>query len=398
MATMRRGPALLSTLLALSLIAAACTDDTSSGDASGEEETADTAVRVNEIQTIGSHNSYHLAMEGPAAATLATLAPDYWESVDYTHEALTEQLETYGIRQFEFDVFADPDGGLYSNRPALEIVGLPTESGLPELDEPGFKTMHVQDVDFETTCITFVDCTSEIETWSSANPTHLPIAILVEIKSDSLVDGADGLGIDLSQFPVDWVEPVPMTAALFEDLEAEILSVFDEDQILTPDDVRGDHDTLDEAIRGDGWPTLDASRGKVIFLLDNQGDEAETYRDGAPALEDKLLFTSAEPGAPDAAFVKANDPIGDADLIAAALESGYLVRTRSDEPTAHARAGDTSMRDAALASGAQYVSTDFYREREEFGTGYVVVLPGGVAARCNPVTAPTTCVDADLEG
>lgn len=390
MAAMRPRRVLLPALLTCSLIATACGDD-------GSGEGDDAAVRINEIQTIGSHNSYHLAMDGPAADTLAGLAPDYWESIDYSHEPVTDQLETYGIRQFEFDVFADPEGGLYSNRPAMEIVGLPTESGIAELDDPGFKTMHTQDVDFETTCVTFVDCLSEVDTWSSANPTHVPIAILVELKSESLAEQVDDLGIDLSQFGVDWVEPLPMTPQLFDDLEGEVLSVFDEDQIITPDDVRGDHDTLDEAISEDGWPTLDDSRGKVIFLLDNPGAEADMYREGAPALENKLLFTSAEPGAPDAAFVKANDPIEEADLIAAALEAGYLVRTRSDTPTGHARTGDTSMRDAALASGAQYVSTDFYREREEFGTGYVVVLSDGVAARCNPVTAPATCIAADLE-
>lgn len=59
---------------------------------------------------------------------------------------------------------------------------------------------------------------------------------------------------------------------------------------------------------------------------------------------------------------------------------------------------DTTRRDAALASGAQYVSTDFYVERPELGTGFVVRLPGGAVVRCNPVTASDRCVDADLPG
>lgn len=388
---MRQQRILLPVILAVCLIATACGDD-----ASGEGDD-DAPVRINQIQTIGSHNSYHLAMEGAAAETLSGLAPDLWESIDYTHEPLADQLETYGIRQFELDVFADPEGGLYSNRPALEIIGLPTESGIPELSEPGFKTMHIQDVDFETTCLTFVDCLTEIATWSAANPDHVPIMIMVETKTGSLTDGATGLGIDLSQFDVDWVEPLVMTPELFDDLEAEVLSVFGAEHIITPDDVRGDHATLAEAVGDNGWPTLEESRGKVMFALVDTGASADVYREGAPALEGRLFFTSADSGAPDAAFVRVDDPIADADLLAEALEAGYLVRTRSDEPTGHARTGDTSLRDAALASGAQYVSTDFYREREEFGTGYVVALPGGVAARCDPVTATVACVDGDLE-
>ena len=63
-----------------------------------------------------------------------------------------------------------------------------------------------------------------------------------------------------------------------------------------------------------------------------------------------------------------------------------------------ARAGDTSQRDAALASGAHYVSTDYVWPDERFGTGYVVDLPGDTAARCNPVSAPRRCDRADLSG
>ena len=55
-------------------------------------------------------------------------------------------------------------------------------------------------------------------------------------------------------------------------------------------------------------------------------------------------------------------------------------------------------REAALASGAQYVSTDYVWPDERFGTGYVVDLPGDDAARCNPVNAPRRCHRADLSG
>ena len=43
---------------------------------------------------------------------------------------------------------------------------------------------------------------------------------------------------------------------------------------------------------------------------------------------------------------------------------------------------------AALASGAQWVSTDYPVPNPAFGTGYQVMIPGGMPARCNPISAP----------
>ncbi len=45
--------------------------------------------------------------------------------------------------------------------------------------------------------------------------------------------------------------------------------------------------------------------------------------------------------------------------IAADVRAGFLVRTRADEFAVEARGNDTARRDAAFASGAQIVTTDF---------------------------------------
>jgi hypothetical protein len=90
-----------------------------------------------------------------------------------------------------------------------------------------------------------------------------------------------------------------------------------------------------------------------------------------------------------------NDPIGDADAIAAALAAGHLVRTRSDSDGTEARAGDAGPRDAAIASGAHFVSTDFPVPHPD--TGYVVEMPGGTPSRCNPVAAPPECTSLAIE-
>ncbi|MCB0953910.1 MAG: hypothetical protein KDB13_14575, partial [Microthrixaceae bacterium] len=206
---------------------------------------------------------------------------------------------------------------------------------------------------------------------------------------DDLRSGDSDFGIDIDTLGVEFARPPEMTAELFEDLEAEVLSVFDESEIITPDDVRGDAPTLDEAVTTEGWPTLGESRGKVMFSLVDTGDDRELYVEESPNLEGRIFFTSSEPGRPDAAFIRVDDSLANGAELQADAEAGYLIRTRTDEPGIHAVANDVTLRDSAFASGAQYLSTDFYVADPE--TGYVVQLPGGVVARCNPVTAPADC-------
>jgi hypothetical protein len=38
--------------------------------------------------------------------------------------------------------------------------------------------------------------------------------------------------------------------------------------MIVPDNVRGQHDSLEEAVLAGEWPSLDAARGKVLFLID----------------------------------------------------------------------------------------------------------------------------------
>ena len=92
--------------------------------------------------------------------------------------------------------------------------------------------------------------------------------------------------------------------------------------------------------------------------------------------------------------MKVNDPVRDFDRIQSLVRDGFLVRTRADADTRQARKNDPSQRDKALASGAQFVSTDYPEPRVEF-SAYKVRLPDGVVARSNPINGPKT--PADLE-
>ena len=151
--------------------------------------------------------------------------------------------------------------------------------------------------------------------------------------------------------------------------------MFPADQIVTPDVVRGAHETLREAIEQDGWPTLGQSRGKVLFCLDNEGSYRDNYLAGHAGLRGRVLFTSSEPPADEAGFIKLNDPLGDFDHIKDVVAQGFIVRTRADADTLEARSGNVAPRDAAIASGAQFVSTDYPVPNPDFGTGYMVAIP-----------------------
>jgi Phosphoinositide phospholipase C, Ca2+-dependent len=347
-------------------------------------ENSDDCVRLNQIQLLGTHNSYHVAPPPPLLATLGARA----RNIDYTHRPLATQLSELGIRKFELDVFADPEGGRFATPAALRLVkGL--EAVGAELRDPGFKVLHTPDIDYRTTCTTLKACLLTIRDWSRSNSWHAPIMVMLEAKDEPLED-PDGVG---------YVKPLRVGVAEFRALDAEIRSVFDDRHVLTPDRVRGKHPTLRDAVQTDGWPALRAARGKILFALDNTDAHRDDYLRGNPSLEGRMLFVSSAPPQSSAAFIKMNEALdGEEQRIREQVGAGFLVRTRADIPTVEARNGSTVRRDAAFRSGAQYVSTD-YPEPSPFGSGYVARLPGaaGLAARCNPVNAPPGCRDEWLE-
>jgi hypothetical protein len=344
-------------------------------------------VRLNQIQIIGTHNSYHSGFAPSATKLWQQKNPKAYAGLDYRHPALTAQLDA-GVRQIELDIFADTKGGLYAHPYAETIIaqaGLPADPPFdPDhlMDKPGFKVMHVQDVDYRSVCQPFTACLAEVRAWSKAHPKHLPIFILVETKQGALK----------LNFPT--VTPENFTRAVFNALDQEIKSVFPAAELITPDDVRGSHATLNQAVRAGQWPMLRQARGRVVFLMD-QKPMGPVYLKGHASLKGRILFTNADPGTPDAAFIEQND--APAEAINALARQGYLIRTRADSDTREARTNDTARRDAVLASGAQIISTD-YPTSEAAASGYQVGLPGGAVARCNPLLKPKPCTDAGFGG
>jgi calcium-dependent phosphoinositide phospholipase C len=339
------------------------------------------AVKMNEIQVIGTHNSYHAGLPPSEAKLFLDRNPQVLQALEYRHRALDQQL-TSGVRQIELDIFADSEGGRYAHPKGPDAVAAANLPKDPEFDpeglmsKPGFKVMHLQDFDYRSTCQPLIACLKIVRAWSHSNPKHLPIFILLETKQSDLPP----------QYHA--TSPEKFTSVTFDALDAEIRSVFTPNEMITPDQVRGKHATLEDAVLHHAWPTIDAARGKVIFLMD-QRPVGPVYLEGHPSLHRRLIFTNAEPGQPDCAFTEEND--GTQEVITALVRKGYLVRTRTDADTKQARTNDTSRREIALASGAQLLSTDYPASEPSQWTGYSVSLPGGAVARCNPVEAPPSC-------
>jgi hypothetical protein len=345
-------------------------------------------LRINQIQVIGTHNSYHAGFDPSAEKLWQTKNPALFIGLDYRHQPLEQQLDS-GVRQIELDVFADSKGGRYAHPLGPRLVAdaqLPPDSDFDPngvMAKPGFKVMHVQDVDYHSTCQPFTACLEQVRQWSHSHPGHIPIFILVETKQGK------------PHGPIQLTEPESFTSSTFDALDAEIRSVFKPDEMITPDDVRGSYETLNEAVLAGNWPTLKSARGKVIFLMD-QRPVGPVYLDGHPSLRGRVLFTNAEPGEPDAAFIERND--GPAADISTLVRKGYLVRTRTDADTKEARTDDTARRDAMMASGAQILSTDYpVNEPARWPGHFVVTLPGNAFARCNPVDSPAACGSESLK-
>lgn len=342
---------------------------------------SDDSLKMNQIQIIGTHNSYHAGLSAGEAGLLKQKNPQLYQALDYRHRPLDLQLSS-GVRQIELDIFADAAGGRYAHPAgpgAVAAAGLEKD---PDFDprglmsKPGFKVMHVQDIDYRSTCQPLIACLKIVRKWSRAHPRHLPLYILLETKQTDLPP----------QYGAQTTEK--FTTATLDALDAEIRAVFPPHELITPDEVRGGYDTLERAVLRNNWPTLASARGKVVFLMD-QRNVGPLYLAGHPSLAGRIIFTNADPGQPDCAFTEEND--GTEEAIAALVRKGYLVRTRTDADTKQGRSNDTARREVALASGAQILSTDYPASEPAQWTGYAVSFPGGAVARCNPVNAPPAC-------
>jgi len=343
---------------------------------------AATPQAMNDVQVVGSHNSFKARIPDAVMAKLRAMAPESADGLDYYHLPLSRQFDA-GVRQIELDVFADPEGARYADPKGeawAKAAGEKTGFDRAAMLKPGFKVFHIPDVDYLSTCATLVGCLREVDRWSRAHPDHLPI--MITINAADTPSGRPGISVPLG---LD-------NAGLLDALDGEIRSVLPGKRLITPDEVRGSAASLRAAVHARGWPALKAARGRIYILLDVRAAVSEVYRAGHPSLAGRAMFGWYPDDQPESAVQIVQDPLVDGDKIRKWVAEGVIVRTRTDANTVEARKRDYAKTQAALASGAQAVSTDYYPGAPDpLKAGFVVTLPERAMARCSPVRVAKGC-------
>ncbi len=176
----------------------------------------------------------------------------------------------------------------------------------------------------------------------------MPVIVHIETKDQALRDRLPLPGLTVA---------APWDAAACDALDREIRAVVPLEQLFTPDELRGSHAALNAATLGGAWPELSAVRGKILFVM--EGATVETYAAGHESLKGRVCSLYGRPSKAETVFLIMNDAARQCSEISRRVREGYMVRTRADSGTTAARTGDAIRRDAALASGAHIVSTDY---------------------------------------
>ena len=290
-------------------------------------------LRMNEIQFIGSHNSYKQQMPSLYFWLLRLIDGEGAKALEYWHPPIADQLEL-GLRKLELDFFYDAVSG-------------------------EFPVGHIQVIDMGTSCTSLRACLQEIRQWSDRNPHHVPIWISFNLKDQAIPLLPD---------------PQLFTPEVLTDIDLAVEEIIG-DRLIYPRDV------VDRE-----WPLLAESRGKILLVLDEGGEKRDWY---LKDWQDRPMFVSVDESHEAAAIMIINDPVRDFDRIRSLVKQGYLVRTRADSGTQEARNNDTVRRNKAFQSGAQAISTDYYLLTNPFDSEYRVSIEGGI--RCNPVLISENC-------
>ena len=299
-----------------------------------EEVNLNPHLRLNHLQALGTHNSYHLKPS-------IMIRP--W---DYEHLALDLQLDQQGVRQVELD--------------------------LHEVEGGGFEVFHLPMIDAESSCSPLKSCLELMKQWSDQHLGHHPVLVLLEIK-----------------------RTLSSPEEVIAQLEESLNQIWGSERLVTPGLVMGEDPTLREALDRQGWPSIDRLRARFLFVLHSGGELREALLEGG--LRTRLMFPDAfgDLNADFAAYHSINDPIGSEAEIRAAVEAGHLVRTRADVDSEQTVTLDRSRGEKALLIGAHWISTDYPIASGPEGYGFLI--PEGTPSRCNPISAPSECTSQMIE-
>ena len=113
---------LLAAALLLLIAQARAECDLSAAQAPSDEKCArawmDENLHVNDLLSIGTHNSYKSAIPDAEMSQLRARSSRAAIVLDYSHRPLNEELDD-GARQLELDVYYDPQGGRFGDPAGL---------------------------------------------------------------------------------------------------------------------------------------------------------------------------------------------------------------------------------------------------------------------------------------
>ncbi|MGB0679637.1 MAG: Ca2+-dependent phosphoinositide-specific phospholipase C [Polyangiales bacterium] len=345
-------------------------------------------LRWHHIQTKATHNSYR---PGPVGGG-AVAAWRYW------HENLTTQLETQGVRALELDVHWSSTTGDY---PVYHVHPLPPL---------------VSDNRSHDDCTSIRSCLQVIRAWSEERPAHQPLFLFVEPKTMPAEED-------------DW-------DTFFDGIDIAIRDRL-AGQIVLPRDVLGEYKSGGAVAAAGAWPTIEATRGKVVAVLLARGSWRDAYAARSVDQRSMLMLGKGDRETlkemQGFGIVSYERPQDHQDDIRALIAQGRLIRAHVDYQVQERYDNNPCVLEAAKAMGVHFLTTDFpWPTRRPLPNGFDcdpgawvggetpcqkepaflqertdlesicryhwVSIPGALASRCNPVTAADiACQDASIE-
>lgn len=253
-------------------------------------------VKINEIAVIGTHNSYQMLPTPQKYAFEKYLmflsGGKKGTKLNFEMDPYTEQLE-HGIRNLEIDIeTVDKDG------------------------EVSFIVTHSPISDNTSSAYDFAKGLKEIALWSDNNPKHLPVYLLIEPKGE--VQSIN----NMENFSVEYAKEL-------DEIIREALG----DRLLTPKQIMGDYESLEEMRMADGWPTLREAAGRIVVLL-HPCSVTDEYISIDTSLSSQAMFPMLRFDGidkPYASFILDNEPeIATENNKKTVGEKNLMVRTRAD--------------------------------------------------------------------
>lgn len=206
----------------------------------------DGGAKLIDLQFLATHNSYK--KEKSSTEKLFSKFSKELDGGNYYFENITDQLNV-GIRSFEFDIFCRRQ-----------------KSGV------SFHSFHIGGLDMSSNAFDFSACLEEINLWSKANPNHLPLTIIIELKNRG------------GMYPY-----VPIEGKDLDDfdnlLKRKITNLY------TPSQAFEGYENLNEMRAVEDSPSLAETMGKVLFIL-HRGDLTDDYINLDKEYKSQAMFPS----------------------------------------------------------------------------------------------------------